>query len=188
MNAPQLLRTVEFDSTVDSAAAADDYLLLAQSFACWAVRHAAGAVRRLSLRIGTFKRSKDEPEVIWHSMMRVLAACGAAGSLQEAQLYIEYCFGSLPASLPVALRGVRRLDVEVEEGELVVDVPLAAMTALAHLRLEASPGAGHGGLHFTSAASLPTSLTRLHLGGTCWLEPPPRDLPLQVTSMRQHAL
>ena len=184
VNAPQLLRTVEFDSTVAPVATVRRYLPRAQSFACWAVRHAPGAVRRLLLKAAAHRSLEsphDEGGVVWSEMMGVLAACGTAGSLQEVQLFVQFSAESLSSWLPVALRSVRLLDLDVEEGSLVVDVPLAAMTALEHLRLDVSAGFGGGGLCFSPAASLPPSLTRLHLGGTLWIESPPERLPAQVT-------
>ncbi|PRW45211.1 mitogen-activated kinase 3 [Chlorella sorokiniana] len=182
VNSPQLLRTVEFDSIIsydspDMRKTAPD-LAWAQSFACWAVRHAAGTAHRLLLNLGaSFRSPSGEPNAIWSEALGVLAACGAAGSLQEVQLYVQFCTASLPAWLPVALRGVRRLDLTIKEGMLTVDVPLAAMTALTSLRLEVS--AGDLGLFLTPAASLPPTLERLHIGGMNWDDDPPEQLPPQ---------
>ena len=184
VNSPQLLRAVEFDSTDDilSAKRKQPSLAAAQSFDCWAVRHAAGAVQRLSLRIGSpTAQGSAEPDAIWSEMLGVLAACGAAGGLQEARLYVQFCSASLPAWLPVALRGVRLLHIVVEEGMLQVDVSLTAMTVLTDLHLEAT--AGDAGLHFETAALLPRALRRLHLAGTCWVSEPPEELPPQVGDM-----
>lgn len=182
VNSPQLLRTVEFDSTVSYASSVDrktaKYLPRAQSFAFWAVRHAAGAAHRLSLKIGTPYSSSDQPDIIWRDMLGVLAACGAAGGLQEVALFIQYSTATVPAWLPVALRSVRLLHLEVEEGMLTVDVPLTAMTALADLRLKAV--VGDLGLYFTPAALLPPGLARLHIAGYCWAGDPPEELPAQV--------
>lgn len=121
MNAPQLLRTVEFDSTCSSFRDDDKrgtYLPRARSFASSVVRHAAGAVQRLTLRIGAphMSRSASELEAICSEIMGALAACGAGGSLREVSLEMPCWPASLPAWLPVALRGVRLLHIVPEAG------------------------------------------------------------------------
>lgn len=184
VNAPQLLRTVEFNSTIGvdelHKENATSYLARAQSFACWAVRHAAGATQRLTVRIGASVRSADDPDAIWAEMLGVLAACGAGGSLREARLYVQFCTVSLPAWLPVALRGLRLLHLEVEEGILTVDVSFAAMAALEDLRLRATSGMSFEGLYLSQAASLPPTLRKLHIAGTMWSDEPPEELLPQV--------
>lgn len=174
MVAPCLLRQLSFDTVSLAGSFARGgapeparRLPLARSFFGWLVVHAAGHVEQLHLCIGTPYNNEADTAAFFPEIASALAACG--GGLREVRLYLQLRHLRFPAALAAALRGVRLLHLEVEEGDLTLDVPLGGMRQLEQLWLQGSPSdASSAGLEVAASASLPPSLTQLHLGGTRW--------------------
>lgn len=120
----------------------------------------------------------------WLELMGVLAACGAAGGLRELRLHTLYLGGfTLPGWTAAVLCGVHAVHIQVDDGELLVDVLLASVDSLEELQLKCSPSPVGGGLSFGSAASLPRQLTKLHIEGTMWADDTPSTFMPQVARL-----
>lgn len=158
--APEQLRQIKFDTVKERYAPIrhDRCLPLVQGLCAWLVRHAVGATHELGLRVGCQPRDTAHGNAFVAEVMGSVAALGAGGSLRQVRLDIQCRSVSLP-SWAAALHGLRQLHIDVVEGSLKVGVPLAALSNLQDLRLDAES------LSVTAAATLPASLTKLHLGG-----------------------
>jgi len=137
-------------------------------------------VQDLHLRIGRPYADDPDNAHYYPEIVSALAACG--GSLRSVRLYLQFFEDvRFPAVLATALSGVSRLRMEVEEGELTLDVPMSGMSRLQGLYLRATPVDYPGqSLAVTPLASLPASLTKLHLGGLGWGQEEGDKLPPQV--------
>jgi len=159
MAAPCLLQRIFFDTTVGGRVKQPARLLRrARSFCSWLAAHgAAGAVAELDLRIGApylVDPGGDTPH-FFPEIACALAAC--SGSLRRVRLHLQFLLDvRFPAALVATLRHVSSLRLEVEAGDLSLDVPLSGMQQLQELYLAASPGRdAHKGLTVAPSASLP---------------------------------
>ncbi|KAL4457660.1 hypothetical protein ABPG75_012525 [Micractinium tetrahymenae] len=190
---PHLLRRITFESIGKAAPAGLSKLDWARSFCSWLVTHAAGHVQDLDLRIGTAFNAQSAEAAFFPEVVAALAACGAAGRLQRLRLSLQHLFDlHLPAALAAALSSLRSLSIDVQEGILTLDAPLTAMSRLEDFRVDVTPALDAGmSLDVAPTASLPPSLTSLHLGGTGWGQEESNALPPQIgqlTRLRQLSL
>ncbi|KAL4457661.1 hypothetical protein ABPG75_012526 [Micractinium tetrahymenae] len=185
---PHLLRHIAFDSaTGPRAPPGPSVAQRARSFCAWLGAHAAGHVQDLELCISTahHEDSDDSTSSSFPEVVAMLTACAAGGSLQRLHLHLQSVPGlRLPASLAAALSSLHSLSVEIDEGGFTLDVPLAAWSCLRELRVAAhTTWEGGWRLVLTPAATLPPSLTKLHLCGIGWGLSESRALPLQIVGL-----
>ncbi|PSC73200.1 magnesium chelatase subunit of protochlorophyllide reductase isoform A [Micractinium conductrix] len=158
----QLANSPALNPTVVVTFTGEQRLLRLRSFCCWFGQQRA-SVRRLSLQVDAAMAHGPREVRAAALLAAALAGCGAAGcQLWELQL------GLADLQFPISgwlseLRSLRSLAMRRtdEDMALHVDCSLAGLTHLLDLSLDAP----YDGLEFTEHFRLPTSLTRLHLGG-----------------------
>lgn len=140
----------------------------------WLVRHAAGRMRQLRLCLQPPAASDlQEHQELAALLAGTLAACGAAGGLQDLHLELPIIPCHLGAWVPASFQGLRRLHI-VSDTVVVACSPLHSLTDLEVLHLDGPE------THVEEHARLPPFITRLVLGSDDDL----RDaLPKQVWGM-----
>jgi len=121
----------------------------------WLQCRAVGHVEQLELTLEL--AGLPEQHTCSAQVAAAIAACGAAGSLQHLWIDTDQLPGSTGGLL--AARSLRSLSIATVDA-FKVDSPLQALTALEQLWLDSVHEMG-----MQPGASLPPSLTRLHLGG-----------------------
>ena len=140
-----------------------------RAFCSWLLQHAAGAVRHLAVTLHPGKLSAEDAAEAAALLAGLVAACGAAGGLEELRVAVDapFTFSSFPATL----RHLKRLDVDIC-GPVQVSASLAPLTTLQELSLAGWP------LRLLPEARLPASVTKLQLSGdACEALPPQVGAP-----------
>ena len=154
-HSPQLVHSI------DVAFGRTNALSRLRAFCSWLLQHAAGAVRHLAVtlhrgKLSGSKLSAEDAAEAAALLAGLVAACGAAGGLEELRLKLNIPFRF--SSLMAALRHLKRLDVHIDHA-VQVSASLVPLTAMQELSLNGWP------LRLLPEARLPASVTKLQLSG-----------------------